>query len=48
MYADERVEDPKGTCLGCGADTYDLRSISNGGPDAKWSPFDGDVDAAGA
>jgi hypothetical protein len=29
VYADEDAEDPKGTCLACGADTYDLRPIGD-------------------
>lgn len=27
VYADENDDDPKGTCVACGADTYDLRDI---------------------
>jgi hypothetical protein len=27
VYADENDEDPKGTCVACGTDTYDLRGV---------------------
>jgi len=34
VYVDEDAEDPMGTCVACGADTYDLRDI--GEDRAKW------------
>lgn len=39
VYADEGTEDPMGTCVACGADTYDLRDIGEfrrTGSDTDW------------